>query len=282
MDKLYRWERTRVFGRQGDPIVVRQDRRQEDCHAHEHDFIEIVLAVEGSGLQESARHSLAIKSGTLTVLRPGHWHAYLKCRKLLIYNCCFGPELLRRELSWLIDDAKLARLLWGSGETGPDIFHLAPQAVKRLRSILDQFLHHPKASYGMKVSRLGLFLTALSQELPPAPSGAREKMQPAVLKSIRSVEGDLARAWTVRGLAKECGCSPEYLIRLFKAAIGMTPYAYINRCRAERAAGLLLRSDASVAEIGEQIGWDEPCHFARRFKRQYGTSATEYRSRMKT
>jgi AraC family L-rhamnose operon transcriptional activator RhaR len=102
-----------------------------------------------------------------------------------------------------------------------------------------------------------------------------------VLKTIRMVEGDLPRPWTVRELAAACGCSPEYLIRLFRQTIGMTPYAYINRCRAERAAGLLLRTNASVAEIGEQVGWGEPCHFARRFRRQYGTPATRYRAQMR-
>lgn len=285
MDPLYRYKRNQVFGHRGDPLVVQRVGLQEVCPPHEHDFIEIVLAVGGTGCQETAMRRLPIKSGTLTVLRPGHWHAYLQCRRLVIYNCCFGPELLRRELSWLIEDPKLAWLLWGAGdsrdETSPAIFSLRPSAVGRLKKILDDFHEAGETSYGMKVSRLSLFLTALAQELPmPLPATAG-KMQPAVLKSIRLIEGDLARAWSIHELAGECGCSPEYLIRLFKVAIGMTPYAYINRCRAERAAGLLLRSAATVAEIGEHVGWSEPCHFARRFKQQYGISATAYRAQMK-
>jgi len=95
------------------------------------------------------------------------------------------------------------------------------------------------------------------------------------------VESDLAAAWTIRHLATECGLSAEYLIRLFKASIGMAPYSYINRGRAERAAALLLRTPASVGEIGRQVGWSEPCLFSRRFKQQFGMTATAYRARMK-
>jgi AraC family L-rhamnose operon transcriptional activator RhaR len=102
-----------------------------------------------------------------------------------------------------------------------------------------------------------------------------------VVKIIRLIESDLARDWTIRDLAAECGCSPEYAIRLFKATMGLPPHAYSNRCRAERAAKLLLRSTSTVKEIGAQVGWPEPCHFARRFKQEFGVAATLYRTQRK-
>lgn len=281
MDQLYRYARSRVFGRQGDPLVVERVGLQEVCPAHDHDFIEIVLAVSGTGEQETAEHLVPIGCGMLTVLRPGHWHAYHKCKRLVIYNCCFGSELLLHELAWLIDDPKLAWMLWGAGDirndAGPPVFVLSSAAVNRLTAILDEFHRAGEESYGMKVSRLCLFLTALARELPSPGPGTAGKIQPAVRRCIRLVESNLAHPWSVRSLAATCGCSPEYLIRLFRSAIGMTPYVYINRCRAERAAALLLRSKAGMAEIGAMVGWDEPCQFARRFKQHYGTSATNYR-----
>jgi AraC family L-rhamnose operon transcriptional activator RhaR len=250
---------------------------------HEHDFIEIVLTVSGTGCQETARGRLAIKPGTVTVLRPGQWHSYVQCRKLVIYNCGFGPELLRRELAWLIDDPKLTWLLWGTGGAGPPVFTLQPAPLRRLRQILDGFRQCENSSYGIKVSWLCLFLTALSSELPvrASSSAQSDRMHPAVIKAIRLVESDLGAAWRIHDLAAECGLSPEYLIRLFNIATGMTPYSYINRSRAERAAALLLRSTMSVGEIGRQVGWSEPCHFSRRFKRHFGIAATAYRAQMK-
>ncbi len=281
MPAVYRYPRLRVFGRAETPLVIQRVGRQTAYRAHEHDFIEIVLAAGGTAIQETATRRLPLRPGTVTVLRPGHWHAYRQCRNLVIYNCCFGPELLRRELSWLMDDPRLADLLWGAGggaSDGPPILQLAPAAVRRLRRILDEGLRDQGAS--TRVARLCLFLTSMADAMP-APE-VLPAIPPSVRTSIRLLETDLAREWTISELAAEARCSPEHLIRLFRKAIGLSPYAYLSRCRAERAAALLLQSPAPIAEIAQRVGWSEPCHFARRFRRHYGLTASEFRARGQT
>jgi AraC family L-rhamnose operon transcriptional activator RhaR len=281
MEPLYRYERSEVFGRRGDPMTVQRNDTQGFCAPHEHDFIEIVLVVSGTGSQKTA-----IKPGSVTILRPGHWHSYVECRNLVIYNCCFGPELLRRELSWLTDDPKLTWLLLGAGENSgtpePTVSTLRPAVRKRLQDVLDNFRKSDTSSFGIKVSWLALFVTTLAQNLSVSgPTAVEQRIHPSVIKTIRLIEADLGRPWTLRNLAQHSGLSTEYLIRLFKGTMGMTPYAYLNRCRAERAAALLLRTNLGIAEIGQKVGWSEPCHFSRRFKRQFGMSASSYRNDMK-
>jgi AraC-like DNA-binding protein len=55
--------------------------------------------------------------------------------------------------------------------------------------------------------------------------------------------------------------------------------AYLAQVRAERAAVLLLHSDAPVTSIGRAVGWPDQNYFARRFKARYGLSAATYRKR---
>ena len=257
------------------------------CCPHDHDFIEIVLVVRGTGWQDMVGQRQPITSGTLTILRPGHWHGYSDCQNMVIYNCLWGIELLRRELAWLIDEPKLARLLWGAGAASghpdhtPSVFRLEPPSVKRLETVLEMSHNATSSSYAVKISLLSLFLTTLAEELPGLPLSEGRLMPPSVVKSIRLIDSDLARDWTVGELADTCGCCSEYLIRQFKASIGITPYAYISRCRVERAASLLLRTDDGVAQIAEQVGWGELSHFARRFKQYYGISASAYRQQMR-
>jgi len=76
--------------------------------------------------------------------------------------------------------------------------------------------------------------------------------------------------------------APGYLVRLFKAATGLPPMAYLARLRAEHAATLLLHSDQPVTCIGQAVGWPDQNYFARRFKAHYGLSATSYRARFAT
>jgi AraC family L-rhamnose operon transcriptional activator RhaR len=96
---------------------------------------------------------------------------------------------------------------------------------------------------------------------------------------MRLLEEDLARAWTLEDLADKVLLDPSYLVRLFRGATGLPPMAYLARCRAERAAGLLLKTDRSIADIGSDVGWGEPYYFARRFKSHFGMSASDYRRR---
>ena len=46
----------------------------------------------------------------------------------------------------------------------------------------------------------------------------------------------------------------------------------------ELAASLLLRTEQSVAQIAQAVGWPDPNYFARRFKSHFGLSASDYRS----
>lgn len=68
-----------------------------------------------------------------------------------------------------------------------------------------------------------------------------------------------------------------YLVRLFKAAVGIPPMAYLARIRVERAVGLLLHTPAPVSDIGRRVGWSDPNYFARRFRAHTGLSPTAYR-----
>jgi AraC family L-rhamnose operon transcriptional activator RhaR len=54
---------------------------------------------------------------------------------------------------------------------------------------------------------------------------------------------------------------------------------YLARRRVETAAGLLLHTDQPVTQIGRSVGWPDQNYFARRFKADFGLSATSYRSR---
>src|SRR5439155_1141906 len=52
-----------------------------------------------------------MRPGDVLLLRPGVWHGYENCQRFEVYNCCFGSELLRRELAWTREDPLLGFLL---------------------------------------------------------------------------------------------------------------------------------------------------------------------------
>lgn len=60
---------------------------------------------------------------------------------------------------------------------------------------------------------------------------------------------------TLSDLAREAGLSDYYFSRYFKANTGVSPIEYVTSKKLDYAAALLSRTDRSVSEIADQIGY---------------------------
>ena len=216
-----------------------------------------------------------------------------RLRHLDLVNCCFSGELLRRELAWTRQDLLLGYLLW----TGPYSARgrgmlstrLDPEALEECKvhlAALDALRHQPVAQHrGDIVGRLALLFSHLGRAVEQSHQpflGPAGPAHPAIGRAMRLLEERLAYRWTLTELADQLHLAPGYLVRLFKAATGLPPMAYLARLRAEHAATLLLHSDQPVTCIGQAVGWPDQNYFARRFRAHYGLSATTYRARFAT
>ena len=70
----------------------------------------------------------------------------------------------------------------------------------------------------------------------------------------------------------------EYLKKMFKNEVGMTPRQYLTDKRLENAANNLALSGcgSSISQIARQSGFQEPLYFSRLFKKKYGVSPKNY------
>ena len=68
-----------------------------------------------------------------------------------------------------------------------------------------------------------------------------------------------------------------YISRLFKQYDEETPYQLLIRTKMEYAAGLLRYHKPSVKAVAAEVGFDDPYHFSRVFKRWYGSSPKQHR-----
>ena len=83
-------------------------------------------------------------------------------------------------------------------------------------------------------------------------------------------------------LAQEAGYSTFHFSRLFKRATGVPPSRYLIRLRTERARRLLRETTKSIIEIGLEVGYTNPSHFAQIFRQEVGSTPSEYRSLPRT
>lgn len=154
-------------------------------------------------------------------------------------------------------------------------------------ALLDSFVAHYTAGRQLWNERefdrltgqlLDLIVMAIVE--PSAPSAAEGSARAAhhtrALRHIRAHLG--SRDLTPGSVAGACGISLPYLHEVFRGT-GRGVEETIFTERLERAAGLLRSRDgAQIATIAYRVGFSDPAHFARAFRRHFGTTPSDYRA----
>ena len=83
----------------------------------------------------------------------------------------------------------------------------------------------------------------------------------------------------IRGFARTANYSICHFVRTFSAVYGETPYAVLVEHKLRRAFRLVSDTELSITEVARAAGFEDRCAFARSFKRRFGRTATEVRSR---
>ena len=78
-------------------------------------------------------------------------------------------------------------------------------------------------------------------------------------------------------LARIAECSPATVHRLFLKSLKVSPLQWHAQQRIAAARALLGGSSMAVREVAARVGFEDPYHFSRFFKRHTGTSPRAYR-----
>lgn len=109
------------------------------------------------------------------------------------------------------------------------------------------------------------------------PTGMRLPDEAWVDMAAEYVAKHFAEALTLEELAAAVHGSPFHLHRTFKRIKGVTPLAFIQAYRLERAKTLLESTDETVSEIGRKVGLGNAPYFITFFKKKTGLTPESYR-----
>lgn len=113
-----------------------------------------------------------------------------------------------------------------------------------------------------------------SEQIKPAPL---QKRNEHVERALQYMEKSIQQKMSTRDLAEEIGLSEEHFIRLFRKALGMSPFQYFTRLKVEAASAYLVESFIPIKIISDYFGFENPFHFSRVFKKCTGLSPQQYR-----
>ena len=105
----------------------------------------------------------------------------------------------------------------------------------------------------------------------------QEHQLPQVVEiALKVLQQDFAFLDGVGELAERLHVSQEYLTRIFRKHVGMTPGKYLNQVRVEHAKLLLQQGDHNVAFVADACGFANGNYFARVFRNMVGVSPSVY------
>jgi AraC-like DNA-binding protein len=89
------------------------------------------------------------------------------------------------------------------------------------------------------------------------------------------IEEHFAESVTLNRLAQYVSLSPYYLLRAFRAEVGMPPYEYLESVRI-RHTQRLIRAGKPLAEVAAEAGFSSQSHMTRHFKKIIGVTPGQY------
>ncbi|MBP1991704.1 helix-turn-helix domain-containing protein [Paenibacillus eucommiae] len=86
---------------------------------------------------------------------------------------------------------------------------------------------------------------------------------------------------TLETCADQLKFNPDYLRRVFRKGIGMNFSEYLAQYRFEASKQLLEHTELTIADIAQQLNYNNPQNFIRYFKKMMGMTPGQYRENMK-
>jgi len=252
------------------------DVRHKRMEVHRHDYVELFwLHGYGSVLIDFENYPLSGKS--LIAIGPGRVHAW-HVKKLIGLYIAFTQEFFdgtRPPPSALFDYpfifggevSPVVRLKPKQGEQAQNLFREISQEFQKHENLAVEMIHHQLRSLMVHLARL----YAAASPAPNAAVGLVRRFRQAVERSFRASR-------TARDYAQMLGVTPSHLSKCLRLETGLTAGELIRARLLLEAKRLLLHSELTMAEIGYELGFEDPSYFSRFIRRELKTSPAELRN----
>lgn len=142
--------------------------------------------------------------------------------------------------------------------------------------------HHPQETAFNLMSYLYLFLDSLVRSSAARTTPSSGGMSKYYLEwAFAYIDQNFHNEITVADIADSCKIHRNYLCRIFREHLGISPQEFLITFRLRKAVQLLRTTNLSIKDIGNAVGYPNQLHFSRAFKNVYGMSPKQWRSSQK-
>jgi AraC family transcriptional activator of pobA len=254
------------------------DSQLEILLPHKHDFFFALLITKGSGTHTIDFVEYDVKPGRVFMISPGQIHNFSLSDDADGYLFFHTRSFYDSNSSMKkVQDYPFFCSIYNSPLITPHNSHL--QKIKGLfAEIQDEFEH----DYLMKYQRIHVLMEQLYIDLTRIylPKKQMDSQNQNYLSKVRKLEdlidADFKKIKSPSEYAKKMFISEKHLNRMCKECLNKTTSDLIvDRIILEAKRQLIYTSD-TVAEIAEQLGYDDHSYFSRLFKKKCGKTPMEF------
>ncbi len=231
-------------------------------------WLAVELVVQGEGWLILKGQRFRLNVGTLFSYGPDVSHEITTDseRPLVKYFVDFAG----REAHHLLSSVPLR-----SGQVRHALYPLELQEI--LDHMITEGNRHSKFSEAIALNYLRLLFQKLPECVEYTSHHGTSMALEFYLKARAFFDKNYETLPTSEAAAKNLGITPETLCRVFQRFANTTPYQHLLRLKINRAVDLLLGTELLTKEVGYRLGFSDPFHFSRVFKRLQGTSPSNFR-----
>ncbi|MCG8576063.1 MAG: helix-turn-helix transcriptional regulator [Flavobacteriales bacterium] len=257
--------------------VVRLDAlsHYDTTEMHRHDYFELFVFEKGDGMHWIDFESFPIVSNSVHIVAPGQAHQVKRELDTNGYVILFETSVF--ESNSLVLNFLYDHLCYDVKELSPT-FEFAPEVERQILDITSTIWKDYDSDNPLKhefiLNHVSLLCIHCMRSMKPIQL-KQDKNQEVYLKFRRMLINKFREMRKVKDYALELGVSDKQLNEIVSQRTGLSTSAVIYR-QLTLEAKRLLNSDWSAKQVAYHLGFEDPAHFSKFFKKQSGLSPSEF------
>ncbi|MFT8349598.1 AraC family transcriptional regulator [Clostridium saccharoperbutylacetonicum] len=269
-------------------VITSKHYRYTPSFNHKHSYFEMLYVYSGKLEQNIMGNNITLKTGDICIIPPNVEHSIDIFDDSILINVFIRSTTFNDTFLEVLSDENIlssffTKILYTKNYNNYIIFRTNnnPSIRTFMSNIIIESIECEQ--YSNKI--LDNFLMILFAYLLRDKTNTVELPQ-ELQKSTKNLTSILTyiqgnyKTVTLNDLSKEFHFTVPYLSKLIKANTGHTFKEMIQTIKLNKAIELLTSSDLKIRDISDVIGYEDPNHFIRTFKKIYEISPNQYRQKV--
>jgi AraC-like DNA-binding protein/mannose-6-phosphate isomerase-like protein (cupin superfamily) len=260
---------------------------RQSVRMNRHDYLEVLYVYAGNADVQILHRYIPVKRGELVLIGPNLYHRIINrpSGQLKLVSLNFQPEVVSGATPNSEDEEYLTPFfLQGSDfpyvvRSGTGIPGQVFELMRRIRAELPPTSTVARLSARTCMKMILLLLVKHystyvgTREVFHRRERDLERLRPL----FEYLEAHYGQRTKVLDAARLCAMSNSHFMAFFRRVTGQSFLAYLNHFRITKAEGLLVSTEKSVAEVGQEVSFCDQAHFGKAFRKFVGMTPLAYR-----